>query len=108
MNLAIASTSILLTLLLLVSKGSTQTQELLGQQLRLTGQWSEDRFKATRVRLWDTVAVARGRGDGGGHGLEDAGIRLVRTGPILAVGNDATALGGFAIAGETSGRGIEE
>ena len=54
MNLAIVSTTIFFALLLLACRGTTQTEELVGEQLRLTGQWTEDRFKATRVRLWET------------------------------------------------------
>src|SRR5436190_12787923 len=107
MNLAITSTTVLLALILLVSKGSTQTQELLGQQLRLTGQWSEDRFKANRVRLWETEAGPRRGRVTGEIATVNADTRTLRIGPILVEWNEATKLEGFSIGDLTPGQVIE-
>src|SRR5437867_9887187 len=83
MNLAIASATVLFALLLLACRGTTQAEELVGEQLRLTGQWTEERFKATRVRLWETKeAPQRGRVAGEIDAV-NADTRTLRIGPIL-------------------------
>src|SRR5437867_753697 len=107
MNLAITGTTIFFILILLVSKGATQTQELLGQQLRLTGQWSEDRFKANRVRLWETEADPRRGRVTGEIATVNADTRTLRIGPILVEWNEATKLEGISIGDLTPGGVIE-
>src|SRR6266571_2880482 len=82
MNLVIVSTTMLFTLILLVGRETTQAEELLGQQLRLSGEWIEDRFKPTRVRLWETKEAPQ-RGRVAGHiDTVNADTRTLRIGPI--------------------------
>ena len=107
MNLAITSTTVLLALILLVSKGTTETQELLGQQLRLTGQWTEDRFKANRVRLWETEADPRRGRVAGEIATVNADTRTLRIGPILVEWNNDTEFEGISLGNLVPGGVIE-
>ena len=107
MNLAIASATVLFALLLLACRGTTQAEELVGEQLRLTGQWTEDRFKATRVRLWETKEAPQ-RGRVAGHiDSVNADTRTLRIGPILVEWNEATQLEGISLQDLVPGRVIE-
>ena len=107
MNLAIVSTTMILTLVLLVGRESTQAEELLGQQLRLTGQWIEDRFKAMRVRPWETKEdPQRGRVADNINSV-NADTRTLRVGPILVEWNEATQFEEISLQDLAPGRVIE-
>src|SRR6266568_4365085 len=107
MNLVIVSTTMLFTLILLVGRETTQAEELLGQQLRLSGEWIEDRFKPTRVRLWETKEAPQ-RGRVAGHiDTVNADTRTLRIGPILVEWNEATQLEGISLQDLVPGRVIE-
>jgi len=98
---------VLFALLLLACRGTTQAEELVGEQLRLTGQWTEDRFKATRVRLWETKEAPQ-RGRVAGHiDSVNADTRTLRIGPILVEWNEATQLEGISLQDLVPGRVIE-
>src|SRR5438876_12327468 len=107
MNLAIASATVLFALLLLACRGTTQAEELVGEQLRLTGQWTEDRFKATRIRLWETEADPRRGRIAGEIATVNADTRTLRIGPILVEWNEATQLEGISLQDLVPGRVIE-
>src|SRR6266581_7951780 len=107
MNLAIASATVLFALLLLACRGTTQAEELVGEQLRLTGQWTEDRFKATRVRLWETKEAPQ-RGRVAGHiDTVNADTRTLRIGPSLVEWNEATQFEEISLQDLAPGRVIE-
>src|SRR2546425_8651545 len=107
MNLAMASTTVFFALLLLVSKGTTQAEELVGQPLRLTGQWTEDRIKATRVRSWKTEGDPRRGRVAGQIDIVNADTRTLRIGPILVEWNEATQFEGISLQDLVPGRSIE-
>src|SRR2546422_11365911 len=107
MNLAIISTTIFFALLFLACRGTTQAEELVGEQLRLTGQWTEERFKATRVRLWETKeAPQRGRVAGEIDAV-NADTHILRIGPILVEWNETTELEGISLQDLAPGRVVE-
>ena len=107
MHLAMVSTAMLLALILFVSRGITQTEELVGQQLKLDGQWTEDRFKAARVRPWDIKEDPQRGRVAGQIDTVNADTRTLRIGPILVEWNEATEFEGLSVRDLAPGRVIK-
>lgn len=88
--------AVLLTLLFLAS-GIAQAQELVGQRLKITGRWTEDHLKATRVRQQKPKRDRRrGRVIGRIDDI-DTTARTLRIGPILVEWNNATRIEGISL-----------
>ena len=107
MPLAMVSTTMLFALLFLLSKGTTCAQELVGQQLKLDGQWTEDRFKAARVRPWDIKEDPQRGRVAGQIDTVNADTHTLCIGPILVEWNEATEFEGLSVRDLAPGRVIK-
>lgn len=98
------------TILLFIALGGSgiaYAQELVGQKLKLTGQWSGDHLKATRVQQWETKEdPERGR-VAGQIDTVDTATRVLRIGPILVEWSETTRLEGISPTDLALGRLLE-
>ena len=107
-GLTIIRTAVLLALALLTGSGGiARAQELVGQRLKLTGQWTGDRFKATRVRQRNPSEDPRRSRVAGQINEINATTRTLRIGPILVEWKDTTRLEGISLEDLAPDRSIE-